>query len=775
MKNMIKKFLFPDNLLYEQFDFCTCALDNKKEFFLLLESPQLICNLDRSSTSNTKEELVKDMMPTNVQEMQSKTLMDSSNRLEKRDKMSTWVDNDSNNSNSKRNKGKLRKKNRNQISLSSNDTLIHNGSFDSRTKQDEDDLDTSLRKITKTNKNQQRIKSKKKLFDTSSNIDLFAPHAEQQSKLVSKQVVLSTPLTIPQLSTKLNISEATIITWLFLKGISVTINQVVDVSIATEVAKHYGFIILNVLDDTSFNNEIPSSSFREKSKLPQGKRRPPIVTIFGHVDHGKTTLLDCICKTNSVQSEIGGITQAIKGYEVKLDNVSSSLKEKLVFLDTPGHEAFTGMRLRGAEVTDLALLVVAADDGLQPQSIESINYILSHKIPYIIAINKIDKENINLSKVRQQLADYNMLDKQWGGNSEIIEISALKALNINLLLSALQNLAHRQDLQANPNVPARGTILESHLDKRVGVVASLIVQDGTLKKGDMVVSGTMYGRVKVIIDSHGSKIDQALPSAVVNILGFSSMPHAGLKFFVVQGKKDAKMLASQNLQDSNSGISNILNTRVTLDSYSDTSKLKIVNVILKADTQGSLEAIINSFAQIRQEKVQINILAASSGSVSNTDIELAITSQSIILGFNITISSNLRRLAERSGVLIHVFGIIYSLLDYTKEYMLSLIEPEYKQSLIGKATVQTVFNINKGTVAGCVVDSGRLKKHANINIYGEKSLLHSGKIDSLKRLKDDVEEVIAGNECGVMCSNYYSWKPSNIIEVYELIEKNKVL
>lgn len=769
---MMKKLLFQNNFLCEQSNFYVCTLNNKntrKNSLLLLENPQIIYCLSKDSINNFKEKFAEDIILTNIHDTQSKTFMNSSNKLEKKNKVNVWIGNNFDYNSLKKDKKKLRKKSRNHINFN------NDKSFVSGTRQNKNDLDIPLIKITKTNKNKQKLKSKKNLSEVNSSISLSAPSIEQRSKLLNKEVFLDAPLTIPQLSTKLNISEAAIITWLFLKGISVTINQVIDISVATEVAKHYGFVVLDVLNDNFYKNKVQSNLFQKKSEFFQYKRRPPIITIFGHVDHGKTTLLDCICKTNSVQREVGGITQTIKSYEVEFDNISSFSKEKLVFLDTPGHEAFSRMRLRGAEVTDLAVLVVAADDGLQPQSIESINYILKHQIPYIVVINKIDKRGIDLDQVRQQLANYNILDKQWGGNSEIIEISALKALNIDLLLFALSNLAYEQSLQANPNLPAQGTILESHLDKRVGVVASLVVQDGTLKIGDIIVSGTMYGRVKVIIDSYGSKISQALPSAVIRILGFSSMPNAGSKFSVVQDKKDAKILANQNIQYDTSSISNMLNTRVALDSYSNTSKFKTINVILKADAQGSLEAIVNSFAQIPQEKVQINILTASSGSISNKDVELAITSESIILGFNVNVTSNVRHLAEKSGVSIYVFDIIYSLLDYIKKYMLSLIEPEYIQLFIGKATVQTVFNINKGTVAGCVVNSGKLKKNANINIYNGQNLLHNGKIDSLKRLKEDVEEVIADSECGVMCRNYHLWKPSDVIEVYELIEKNKVL
>lgn len=767
---MVNKILFKNHVIFKDLDSSEFyTIDNKKDNLLLLYTPKLVYDLHQDNKKLAEEKSVKDIVFNNIDQ---ESLIVFVNKVDKKNKANIHLNSDLDKDAVKKNKIKAKKRLRNQNNLNRDAMFIANKEFASGRVQTEDS-DTSLLEVEKLKKNKKKYRIKKESF---SNIDSTNQKYDlaKNNESLNKKIAINSPLTIQELSDKLYISEAAIITWLFLKGISVTINQVVDIAIATEVSKHYGFTVIQTLQESpsDTNNIFEVDASNIDSEPIKSIQRAPIVTIFGHVDHGKTTLLDAILKTNLVQLEVGGITQSIKAHEVELE-YSSSL-EKLIFLDTPGHEAFSHMRLRGAEVTDLAILVIAADDGLKPQSIEAINYILTRQIPYVVAINKIDKNNANSENVRQQLAEYNIIGHEWGGDSQIIEISALTSLNIDLLLSFLCKLSKQQNLSVNPNSYAQGTILETHIDIKTGVVANLIIQNGTLRIGDIVLAGNLYGRVKLIVNSSGVKLKQAGPSSVVNIWCFSSTPEAGGKFQVVSHEKYAKALINHNRKKSNN-VSNLLNARVTLESYNNKSSLKIINIILKADTQGSVEAVMNSLFQLPQEKVQINILKAQCGSISRKDLELAITSNAIILGFNIDINHSLRNIAKKEGIVIKLFNIIYRLLDDIKQYMLNLVDVEYNQLLVGEAIVQTVFNINRGTVAGCLVNSGKLIRSGYIKVYTNKELVHSGLIHSLKRIKDDVEEVFEGHECGLMCNNYNAWNCLDIIEVYEMVEKVKVL
>nr|WCH55532.1 translation initiation factor 2 [Hypnea pseudomusciformis] len=763
---MIHKILFKYHFfmaIIEDFKFDFCHSNSHSDSVILLKKPLVVYY--RHLNDFAKQQLVKDIIFNNIEEVETPVVINfSSKDKEKKSKINTRLGSGEIKSDLKKNKVKLKKKYRNKIKLDSKNIL-----FEQNFVQEDDHLDLDVAKSLKLSKSKKKYKIEKK-YDYTDN------QAKQKDNLLKKQIVLDKHLTIKKLSDKLSIPEAAIITWLFLQGISVTINQVVDLTIATKVAEHYNFHVIdseNIV--VSYDKKTVDVNQCLPESLHQYFQRPPIVTIFGHVDHGKTTLLDSILKTNLVSKEIGGITQSIKGYEVNFEYLNK--EEKIVFIDTPGHEAFTNMRLRGAEITDIALLVVAADDGLKQQTIESINYILKRRIPYIVVISKIDKIDVNLDNIKQQLMEYNIIDKALGGDSTIVEVSALKSINLNLLLSAICDLSKTQNLQASNLSYAQGSVLDSYLDKKTGTVATLVIKDGILKIGDIIVSGNLYGRVKNIVSSDGTKLSKALPSAVVDVWGFSVNPKAGWKFKIVSDEKSAKIIISHNqeLYKDNLSISNVLNTRVMFSNYQEEKNVKIINVILKADTQGSIEAVINSFANIVQKKVQINIISTNCGFISSNDLEFAVASKSIILGFNVGINSSLNQKVKKLGIVIALFDIIYDLLDYMQNYMLSLVDPEFDQQLIGKAKVQTVFKINKGLVAGCLVNYGKLKKGSKISIYHNQDLVHEGLIDSLKRLKDDVDEVSEGNECGIMCSSYQSWRSFDIIEAYELIEKVKVL
>nr|YP_010156031.1 translation initiation factor IF-2 [Cumathamnion serrulatum]QQY85245.1 translation initiation factor IF-2 [Cumathamnion serrulatum] len=654
----------------------------------------------------------------------------------------------------KKNRSKVGKKGRKSVNVEQEDLFINkNNTFSSDAE--------SLLKSHKINK----YKKKDKYNSDSIHNDYYASDIINNEK---NEIVLNGPLSVQALSLKLEIPEAEIITYLFLKGISVTINNVLDISIAKDVAKSYKFNIL----DQELTKEVSLDISHDYIIKTENIKRSPIITIFGHVDHGKTTLLDAILNTNLVNKESGGITQSVNAYEIEWPYKSKPYK--LVFLDTPGHEAFTAMRSRSAKITDIALLVIAADDGLKPQSIEAINYILKMKLSYIIVINKVDKNNTNLLKIKEELVEHNIVCEEWGGNAKVIEISALTGKNLDLLLSSICLISDDQCFTADPNKLGQGTILEANLDKKQGVIANVITQNGTLKVGDIVIAGNTYGKIKSLINYKGSNVKEAKPSSIIQILGFSVVPQSGILFKVVNNDKEAKKHINSFSKQFNSTLNQslkLLNTRITTD---NNKKIKQLNIILKTNTQGSLEAIIDSFLKIPQGKVQINIVSADLGNISSNNIELALATNALIVCFNINISSYINNLVKQNNLSLKVFNIIYDLIDYIESYMLSLIEPEYQRIFIGRAVVQTVFYINKKTVVGCLVNEGKLKKMSHINVYRANNIVHEGILTSLKRIKDDVDEVLSDNECGVMCT-YDLWQKMDIIEAYDLNPKEKSL
>nr|YP_009296185.1 translation initiation factor 2 [Sebdenia flabellata]AOM65120.1 translation initiation factor 2 [Sebdenia flabellata] len=761
---MIHKFLFKnDEFFYNHKnskDFYRCLSIEKREKkdIFVLENPKIIYLL--SSNNNEYQSIIDvDQSFSDTEEKNIDIALNT--RYDKKTRSSLKQEDDLER---RKTKVKFKKRIRNKISFDKEDLFIANNSNKIL---NNDVLDISLIKQAKYNK--QKKKDKLKQMPLDDTIIEDKNHA-RANDIADKDIIIDNPLTIKELSVKLSIPEAEIITWLFLKGISVTINQVVDISVATEVAMHYDFKVLKSTDILSL--DVKKDNIVSNSK--RSIKRSPVITILGHVDHGKTTLLDAIRNTNIVKQEIGGITQSIVGYEVNWFH--ESCYEKLVFLDTPGHEAFTSMRLRGAQVTDIAILVVAADDGLKPQTVEAITYIKKYKLPCIVAINKIDKPNIDILRVKEELTRYDICNEAWGGTTPVIEISALTGKNIDLLLSNICVLSELQDLRADPSQLAQGTILEAYLDKTKGPVANVLIQDGTLNIGDFIMSTTTYGKVKAIINHEGLKVNRALPSSIVQVLGFSLTPEAGAGFKASYDEKQAKQIVSRNIDLSNKdNVFKSLNTRVTLDSCSKNLSVKHLNLIIKADTKGSIEAIIYAFSQIPQEKIQLNVIAASSGNISETDIELAVTSNSLFIAFNLNVSANLYNIVQKSGLVLKNFTVIYDLLDYIQDYMLDLIDPEYDKVSIGVATVDTVFYINRGCVAGCIVNSGKLQKESYISVYRNDELIYDGLLNSLKRLKDDVYEVNAGNECGVMSYEYHLWQQGDIIKAYQMIEKSKAL
>lgn len=579
-------------------------------------------------------------------------------------------------------------------------------------------------------------------------------------------IYLSNLLTVDELAGKLSVPSADIIKWLFLQGISITINQLLDVSISTLVAEHYSFNVLK-------KNVVSEALTNSISESQHGRSRAPVITLLGHVDHGKTTLLRSIRQDDCLIQEAGNITQSLRSYEVVVGDGKSGTR--LIFLDTPGHEAFASMRKRGASITDLVILVVSADDGLKPQTIEAINYVQASNLPFLVAINKIDKPQADISQVKDQLSAFSIENSVIDGFDTVVPVSALTGKNVDLLLSSITALSKAQNLKSDPSIEAEGVILEAYLNKQKGPVAQLLILNGTLHVGDIVLAGNLYGKVKAITNSLSQKIESIESAALADILCFTEVPSAGLLFKVVTDEKTAKALAANSVSSHSSAA---LNTRISLDDVSQKHPrqiIKQVNLIIKTVNQGSIDAIMNALASLPQEKVQINLLLAAPGEVSLKDIELASVSDSTISVFGLSISSGILQAAKRRSVSVHAFSVIYDLIDHIKTHMLQFVDLDYEKHILGHASVKNLFAVNKGTVAGCLIENGKLQKKAHFQLKRSGQIVYTGLIDSLKQLKDDVDEIFEGNECGVMCEKYSTWEIDDLLECYSLRPLKKVL
>ncbi|MEM9163268.1 MAG: translation initiation factor IF-2, partial [Cyanobacteria bacterium P01_F01_bin.4] len=516
----------------------------------------------------------------------------------------------------------------------------------------------------------------------------------------------------------------------------------------------------------------------DEADLENLQHRPPVVTIMGHVDHGKTSLLDAIRKAKVAQGEAGGITQHIGAYHVDVEHEGKD--RQVVFLDTPGHEAFTAMRARGARVTDIAVLVVAADDGVRPQTIEAISHAKAAQVPIVTAINKIDKETANADRVKQELMEHGLVPEEWGGDNIMVPVSAISGENLDLLLEMLLLQAEVEDLHANPDRLARGTVIEAHLDKARGPVATLLIQNGTLRVGDSIVAGAVFGKVRAMIDDLGERVDVASPSFAVEVLGLNDVPQAGDEFEVYADEKQARSAADDKASEQRlSRLQQAMaSRRVTLNSLSAQAQegdLKELNLILKADVQGSVEAILASLQQLPQNEVQIRVLMAAPGEISETDVDLAAASSAVIVGFNTTLASGARQSADRLGVDIRDYDIIYKLLEDIEGAMEGLLEPELVEEDLGEVEVRAVFPVRRGTVAGCYVLSGKVTRNCKIRVMRSGEQVYEGNLDSLKRMKDDVKEVNSGFECGIGVNNFNAWQESDRIMAFKMVSKRRSL
>jgi translation initiation factor IF-2 len=591
----------------------------------------------------------------------------------------------------------------------------------------------------------------------------------------AEEIVLSNNLTVRDLAELMIVPETEIIKTLFFKGIPVNITQTLDVETARLVAEELG---TTVEIATAQSAATKNTEMLDAHDLENRQHRPPVVTIMGHVDHGKTTLLDSIRKTKVAQGEAGGITQHIGAYHVDVEH--NGKQEQIVFLDTPGHEAFTAMRARGAKVTDIAILVVAADDGVQPQTREAISHAKAAGVPIVVAINKVDKIDSNPDRVKQELSELNLVPEEWGGDTIMVPVSALKGENLDGLLEMLLLVSELEELSANPDRPAKGTVIEANLDRTRGPVATLLVQSGTLRVGDIIVAGPVLGKIRAMIDDRGEKVEAASPSFAVEILGLDEVPAAGDEFEVYANEREARAIAEGRADESRqSRLQQAMSARrvtlANLSAQAQEGELKELNLILKADVQGSVEAILGALQQLPQKEVQIRVLFASPGEVTETDVALAAASGAVILGFNTTLASGARSAADREGVDIREYDIIYKLLDDVQGAMEGLLDPEEVESALGQAEVRAVFPAGRGTVAGCYVLSGKVVRNRYLRVRRGGQVIHEGTVESLKRFAEDAREVASGYECGIGAGKFNDWKVGDIIEVYEKVMKRRTL
>lgn len=559
-------------------------------------------------------------------------------------------------------------------------------------------------------------------------------------------------IVVSELAGKLGREPSEVIKKLIDFGVMAAINQRIDLDTAGTIAAEYGFEIESV--PLFGESVVVKEEEEDPAKL---KPRPPIVTIMGHVDHGKTKLLDAIRKTNVVDQESGGITQHIGAYHVKLD------KGTIIFLDTPGHEAFTAMRARGAKVTDIVVLVVAADDGVMPQTKEAVDHAKAANVPIIVAINKIDKSDANPMRVKQQLSDYGLAPEEWGGKTIFVEVSALLKKGISDLLEMILLQAEMMELKANPDCPARGTIVEASMDKKRGVVATVLIQQGTLRVGDPFISGHCFGKVKALVSDWGKRLREAGPSLPVQIMGISELPQTGDLFYVVDDERTARQIGIKRREI------NREKRHIKLgDVYSKVREgdMKGLNIVIKADVHGSIEALQGVLEQLSTPKVKLNVIHSGVGAITESDVLLASASNAIIIGFTVRPEPKVNDLAAREGVDIRLYRIIYDVVDDVRKAMVGLLEPKFKEVVSGRADIREVFRVPKGNIAGIYVTDGKVTRSSLVRLLRDNAVVFEGKISSLRRFKDDVKEVAAGYECGLGIENYNDIKQNDVLEFY---------
>lgn len=582
---------------------------------------------------------------------------------------------------------------------------------------------------------------------------------KKQSESVRGTITLGESITVKDFADQLGVAATAVIKMLMGAGVIAGINQSIEREAAAKVAEKLGFSVKT--PEVEKVELIDSAADPEDKLIP----RPPIVTIMGHVDHGKTTLLDAIRRTKVASGEAGGITQHLGAYQVE------RMGKKITFIDTPGHEAFTSMRSRGAQATDLAILVVAADDGVMPQTIEALNHAKAADVPIIVAVNKMDRPGANSDRVKQQLAEQDVLAEDWGGDSIFVELSAIKGEGIDDLLEMILLVSEMRELTANPDRLAQGHVIESELDKGRGPVATLLVKRGSLKVGDAIVAGSTAGRVRALIDDEGRPVKEAGPSMPVEILGLNDVPQAGDLFEVVMSDRNARDLADQRRLEGATDIQRGNRLRLSeLFSRVQEGDIKDLNVLVKADVQGSAEALRQSLERLSGDEVRVNVIHAAAGGVTESDVTLAAASSAVIIGFNVRPEASARQLAERERVDIRMYSVIYEAIDDVQKAMEGLFDPVYEEAILGRAEVRAVFKVPGSVVAGCYVVDGKIVRNASARIIRDNVVVYEGRLSSLKRFKDDVREVTEGYECGIGIENFNDIKEGDVIEPYEMRE-----
>jgi len=590
---------------------------------------------------------------------------------------------------------------------------------------------------------------------------------EQQEK-ESKKIQITEFITVAEIASLMDITSNDIISACMSLGVMVTMNQRLDAETLTIVADEFGYELEFVKSDLE-------EKIEEEEKEDEGllEKRPPIITVMGHVDHGKTSLLDFIRKSDIAKDESGGITQHIGAYSVEVND-----SQKITFLDTPGHEAFTAMRARGAQITDIVIVIIAADDNIMPQTKEAISHAQAANVPMIFAINKIDKENANSEKVKESLSSMNLLVEDWGGKIQSQDISALSGKGIDLLLEKVLLESDIMDLKANFSKRATGTVVEAYLDKGRGYVSTILVQNGRLSVGDYILAGKNSGKVKAMFDESGETLKVAFPSTPVSVLGLDGAPQAGDPFKVIEDEKEAKQIAAKRTQLVREQTVRT-QKHITLDEIGRRIAIgdfKEMNVIIKGDVDGSVEALTDSFQNLSTEEIQVNIIFKGVGAITDSDILLASASEAIIIGFNVRPTDSARKLSEKEQVDIRSYSIIYEAINDLKDSMEGLLSPDMKEEIIGSAEVRDIFKISKlGTIAGCMVTSGKITRNSGIRVIREENIIFDGKLSSLKRFKDDAKEVAKGYDCGLQIINFNDVQVEDLIESYEQIAVRKKL
>ncbi len=592
---------------------------------------------------------------------------------------------------------------------------------------------------------------------------------KNKEKLISNTPVVNTNvvtykegMTISDLAKELNVPANELIKKLFMLGVLATVNNKVDFDNASLLVSEYGKELQTeqIIDETKFEDIEITDSEEDLVK------RPAVVTIMGHVDHGKTTLLDTIRKSNVAEGEAGGITQAISAYQVKVKD------ELITFIDTPGHAAFTEMRARGASITDIVIIIVAADDGVMPQTKEAIDHAKAANVPILVAINKIDKPGANIERVMSELAEYGLTPDTWGGDTIYTQISAKNNIGIDELLDNIVLVAEMENYRANPNRYASGSVVESRLDKQVGSIVTILVQNGTLRLGDPIVVGTSYGKVRTLKNDKGEEIIEALPSQPVEITGLNGTPSAGDKFMAFESEKKARSIGEarkteEHLKQNSKGIVSLEDIFAKIQ-----EGVKEINVIVKADVNGSAEAVKNSLEKIEVEGVKVKVLRSSVGAITESDVVLANASHAIIIGFNIRPNNSIKDYAKEQGVEIRLYDIIYKAVEEMEAAMRGMLDPEYEEKVIGSAEVRQLFKFSKvGTIAGSYILDGIIKTNSKVRILRDSAVIYDGEINSIQREKDTVKEVKKGLECGITITNFNDIKVGDVIEAYEMVEK----